>query len=116
MIWSVRPSVRPSLPPIRFATYIQEKEEMEQRPVFTEDGYTFVYIKYNNLYLMSVTKRNSNVALMLVYLYRLVDVFKEYFGELEEESIRDNFVIIYELMDETMDFGYPQTTEAKILR
>lgn len=60
----------------RFANYIQEKEEMDQRPVFTEEGYTFVYIKYNNLYLMSVTKRNSNIALMLVYLYRLVDVFK----------------------------------------
>jgi hypothetical protein len=27
---------------------------------------------------------------------------------LEEESIRDNFVIIYELLDETNDFGYPQ--------
>jgi AP-1 complex subunit mu len=35
---------------------------------------------------------------------------------LEEESIRDNFVIIYELLDEMMDFGYPQTTESKILR
>lgn len=45
-----------------------------------------------------------------------VDVFKDYFGELEEESIRDNFVIIYELLDETMDFGYPQTMESKILR
>jgi len=43
-------------------------------------------------------------------------VFKDYFGELEEESIRDNFVIIYELMDETMDFGYPQAMDSKILR
>lgn len=40
----------------------------------------------------------------------------EYFKELEEESIRDNFVIIYELLDEVMDFGYPQTTESKILQ
>ena len=38
-----------------------------------------------------------------------------YFKELEEESIRDNFVIIYELLDEMMDHGYPQTTEPKIL-
>lgn len=54
---------------------------------------------------------------MLVLLSILkVDVFKDYFGELEEESIRDNFVIIYELLDETMDFGYPQTMESKILR
>ena len=39
-------------------------------------------------------------------------VFSEYFKELEEESIRDNF----ELMDELMDFGYPQTTDSKILQ
>ncbi len=43
-------------------------------------------------------------------------MFKDYFGELEEESIRDNFVVVYELLDETMDFGYPQTCESKILR
>uniref|UniRef100_A0A673WJY0 Adaptor related protein complex 1 subunit mu 1 n=1 Tax=Salmo trutta TaxID=8032 RepID=A0A673WJY0_SALTR len=45
-----------------------------------------------------------------------IRVFSEYFKELEEESIRDNFVIIYELMDELMDFGYPQTTDSKILQ
>ena len=43
-------------------------------------------------------------------------VLVEYFKELEEESIRDNFVLIYELLDEIMDFGYPQTTETKILQ
>lgn len=31
----------------------------------------------------------------------------EYFKELEEESVRDNFVVIYELLDEMMDNGYP---------
>ena len=34
------------------------------------------------------------------------------FKEVEEESVRDNFVIIYELLDELMDFGYPQSTSA----
>lgn len=45
---------------------------MEQKPVFTVEGVAYVYVQYNNLILMSVTKRNSNVALMLVYLYKLV--------------------------------------------
>jgi AP-1 complex subunit mu len=54
--------------------------------------------------------------LILFFLYRLTNVFKDYFGELEEESIRDNFVVVYELLDETMDFGYPQSCESKILR
>ena len=47
---------------------------------------------------------------------KLLQVMVEYFKELEEESIRDNFVIIYELMDELLDFGYPQTTDSKILQ
>lgn len=43
-------------------------------------------------------------------------MFIDYFKELEEESIKDNFVLIYELLDEMMDFGYPQTTETKVLQ
>lgn len=100
----------------KFALHIQEREESELRPVFTEEGITYVYIKANNLILLAVTKRNSNVANILYYLYRLIQVFKDYFGELAEESIRDNFVVVYELLDETLDFGYPQSCESKILR
>jgi len=51
-----------------------------------------------------------------MYLYKLVQIFEDYFKTLEEESIRDNFVIIYELLDETMDFGYPQSTETSLLK
>jgi AP-1 complex subunit mu len=41
---------------------------------------------------------------------------REYFGTLEEESIRDNFVLVYELLDEVMDHGYPQISEVKVLK
>ena len=76
----------------------------------------YLYIRHNNLYVLAITKRNSNAAEILLFLHKIVEVFTEYFKELEEESIRDNFVIIYELLDEMMDFGYPQTTETKILQ
>jgi len=99
-----------------FSSYISETDELDRVPIFTLDGYTYSYIKYNNLYILGVTKRNSNVSLLITFLYRLVGVFKDYFGELEDESIRDNFVIIYELLDETMDHGYPQALDSKILR
>jgi AP-1 complex subunit mu len=49
-------------------------------------------------------------------LHLHLQVMIEYFKELEEESIRDNFVVIYELLDELLDFGYPQTTDSKILQ
>nr|ALD47920.1 adaptor protein complex 1 subunit mu [Emiliania huxleyi] len=100
----------------RFSGHVLEAEANDERPVWLEHGTTYIYIKYNNLYIMAVTQRNSNAAMILLFLYRLVEVFKDYFKELEEESIRDNFVITYELMDEMMDFGYPQVSEPKILR
>merc|ERR1712093_430738 len=94
---------------------VNASEDVLVKPVFNEDGINFVYIQHNNVYLLGVTQRNSNCVMILAFLYRLVDVLKDYFKELEEESIKDNFVITYELLDEMMDNGYPQTTEVKIL-
>jgi len=56
------------------------------------------------------------VMSLVVRCYCCGQVFEDYFNQLEEESIRDNFVLIYELLDEMMDFGFPQSTEAKILK
>lgn len=42
-------------------------------------------------------------------LLQIVALFKNYFGgEFSEQSIKSNFVLIYELLDEILDFGYPQ--------
>jgi hypothetical protein len=66
--------------------------------------------------VMAMSKRNANAMVIMNFLYRIVEVFEDYFNELVEESIRDNFVITYELLDEMMDFGYPQSTEPKVLK
>merc|ERR1711916_181686 len=95
---------------------MEAEEESEVTPVIEDEGVSFCYIKHAQLYLLGITNRNCNVAMTILFLYRLVEVFKEYFEELEEESIRDNFVIIYELLDEMMDFGYPQATDSTILK
>ncbi|ODM89787.1 AP-1 complex subunit mu-1 [Orchesella cincta] len=95
---------------------IEKEEEGTVTPILLTDSCTFAYVKYNNLYIISVTRKNVNIALVFVFLHKLVQVMIEYFKELEEESIRDNFVTIYELMDELLDFGFPQTTDSKILK
>ena len=93
-----------------------EDESSSVPPCFSSEGINYLYIRHNNLFLLALTKRNSNAAEILLFLHKIVEVFTEYFKELEEESIRDNFVVIYELLDEIMDFGHPQTTETKILQ
>ncbi|XP_066521187.1 adaptor related protein complex 1 subunit mu 3 [Hoplias malabaricus] len=94
---------------------MKREEEAELSPVLTHGSTHFLYIKHSNLYIVAMTRKNTNAALVYSFLYKIVEVFKEYFKFLEEESIRDNFVTVYELMDEVMDFGLPQTTDSKIL-
>lgn len=95
---------------------MEKEEEGMLSPILAHGGVRFMWIKHNNLYLVATSKKNACVSLVFSFLYKVVQVFSEYFKELEEESIRDNFVIIYELLDELMDFGYPQTTDSKILQ
>lgn len=92
------------------------EEEGTGCPILTANGVTFCYVKHMNLYLVAATKRNANVAMSFVFLHKCIEVFQTYFTEMEEESVRDNFVIIYELLDELMDHGYPQSTDSKILQ
>lgn len=100
----------------RFSRYLTEEEDSKQTPVLHEDGVSFVYITHNNLIMVACTKLNANALVLLSFLSRLVEVLEDYFKELNEESIRDNFVVTYELLDEMMDYGYPQVSDSKILQ
>eukprot|EP00727_Mastigamoeba_balamuthi_P007194 m51a1_g3095 Adaptor protein complex 1 (AP-1), mu subunit A (449) ;mRNA; f:100678-102560 len=100
----------------RFATRLLEEEESALKPIVHEDGVTYVFIKHSNLYFLAISDRNINVSVTLLFLYRLVECLTHYFEEVCEESVRDNFVVIYELLDEMMDYGYPQVTDPKILQ
>ncbi|XP_077326361.1 AP-1 complex subunit mu-2 [Lithobates pipiens] len=95
---------------------VQREEEGNLTPLLVHGKIHFLWIKHSNLYLVALTNKNANASLVYSFLYKMVEVFTEYFKELEEESIRDNFVIVYELLDEIMDFGFPQTTDSKILQ
>ncbi|KAF8198309.1 clathrin adaptor mu subunit [Mycena galopus ATCC 62051] len=92
-----------------------EEEGQPVPPCFSSQGINYTHIRHSNLYVLALSSSNTNAAEIIIFLHQFVQVLIGYFNALEEESIRDNFVIIYELMDEMMDFGYPQTTETKIL-
>ena len=86
------------------------------KPVFTVNNVHYTWIKHRNIYIVAVSKRNPNVTMIFCFLHKLVEILIGYFGRLEDESIRDNFVLIYELLDEVIDHGYPQTTDTKLLK
>ena len=59
---------------------------------------------------------NGNVALIFEFLYRLAGVGRSYFGSMTEDAIKSNFVLVYELLDECLDMGYPQTVDVDSLK
>ncbi|KAL3538308.1 hypothetical protein ACH5RR_001674 [Cinchona calisaya] len=46
----------------------------------------------------------------------VADVLSDYLKGLNEDQMMDNFVIVYELLDEMIDNGFPLTREPNILR
>ncbi|KAK0482676.1 Mu homology domain-containing protein [Armillaria novae-zelandiae] len=85
-------------------------------PIITLGSTSFFHVRINNLYVVAVTKNNANAALVFEFCYRFINIAKSYFGKIDEEAIKNNFVLIYELIDEINDFGYPQNSEIDTLK
>ena len=78
------------------------------------DGINYFFTKKFGIYFVATSKYNVQPSGVLDIIYRMMKVFRDYCGVLNEESIRKNFVLIYEIIDEVIDYGHPQlvTTEA----
>lgn len=78
---------------------------------------SYIYLRAGNVYLLALTKRNSNAMMVMQFLSRLVDLVRSYcHGEFSEEVVKGNFVLIYELLDEVLDHGYPQVTDPTVMK
>ena len=88
-------------------------EEEVAPPLFNVDGINFIYVKTEDLYIAISTLDNASPNYYLEVLDRLMKVIKDHIGDLNEETIRKNFVLIYEIIDEMIDFGYPQLSDTE---
>mmetsp|Transcript_11584 Transcript_11584/g.18380 ORF Transcript_11584/g.18380 Transcript_11584/m.18380 type:complete len:454 (-) Transcript_11584:15-1376(-) len=85
-------------------------------PIFNVDNVSYIFIKKNGLFFVVTTGLNVSPVAVVELLSKMVKVFKDFCGVLNEESIRKNFILIYELVDEMVDFGHPQTTNTDHLK
>ena len=77
-------------------------------PILTLGSTTFSHVKHENIYLVAITKSNANAALVFEFLYRFVALGKGYFGKFDEEAVKSNFVLVYELLDGTFVLLSPE--------
>lgn len=86
-------------------------------PIVHMEGTTFAFVKHTNLYLVAATRGNPNVAMTFEYLFQKIRILKSYLGEeFDDESVQGSFTLVYELLDETMDYGFPQNCSIDVLR
>lgn len=86
-------------------------------PCLLLDKSSFLYVRKNDLIVCAMTKANANAMIVFQFLHALIGVFEGYFdSNFNEEKLRSNFVLVYELLDEVMDHGYPQIVDAKMLQ
>ncbi|KAL9249694.1 AP-2 complex subunit mu-like protein [Drosera capensis] len=83
-----------------FRMHIMQTKELGTCPVRQIGGCSFLYMRISNVYIVIVVSSNANVACAFKFVVEAVNLFKSYFGgAFDEDAIRNNFVLIYELLD-----------------
>ena len=90
--------------------------DYDEAPLFQIDGLSYISLNKGGIYFVFTTESVVSSVWAVDLLTKLVKVLKDFCGVLSEESLRRNFILIYELIDEVIDSGYPQSTSPEVLK
>ena len=103
---------------MNFCNKIVATKAAKETPIICLDGVSYLHTTHNDITVIATTKGNLNAALIIQFLYDFINLCKAYFdkGDFDESQVRKNFALIYELLDEVMDHGYPQILDPDLLK
>jgi AP-1 complex subunit mu len=99
-----------------FNQKLLENDSENVPPVIALGNFTFFHIRHENIRILGLAHGDSNAMMIFSFLEAFKMLLQECFVNLEADSVRENIILIYELMDEIMDNGYPQITDFKLLK
>ncbi|XP_044731402.1 AP-3 complex subunit mu-2 [Chrysoperla carnea] len=85
-------------------------------PVIATPHHYLLSIQRGGISLVAVCMQEVPPLFVIEFLHRVVDTFQDYFSECTETIIKENYVVVYELLDEMLDNGFPLATESNILK
>ncbi|XP_031789497.1 AP-3 complex subunit mu-1 isoform X6 [Nasonia vitripennis] len=85
-------------------------------PVIATPHHYLISIHRCSMFFVAVCISEVPTLFVIEFLHRVVDTFEDYFGECSETIIKENYVVVYELLDEMLDNGFPLATESNILK
>ena len=77
-----------------------KREEMP--PVIFTTKFYLVSVLRDDMFVVATVTNEVSPLLIIEFLHRVVDVFMEYFGSVDEMSIKENFSTCYQLLEEMM--------------
>ncbi|XP_062375218.1 AP-3 complex subunit mu-1 [Sardina pilchardus] len=85
-------------------------------PVIRTPHHYLINIYREKIFFVSVIQTEVPPLFVIEFLHRVAETFQDYFGECSESVVKDNVVIVYELLEEMLDNGFPLATESNILK
>ncbi|KAI0092541.1 clathrin adaptor mu subunit [Irpex rosettiformis] len=75
------------------------------------------HFKHGDLRFLCPVSGDMDPLYVFAFLRTFVDILREYLGSISAESLKDNFDVVYQLLEETLDAsGHPSTTYPNALR
>ncbi|XP_040576892.1 AP-3 complex subunit mu-1 [Lepeophtheirus salmonis] len=86
-------------------------------PVIATPHHYLIHISRSNVFFVAACMSEVPPLFVVEFLHRVVDTLGDYFsGDSSESVIKENYVLVYELLDEMLDNGFPLATESNILK
>lgn len=84
-------------------------------PIISTQKYYLLHVQAKELFFLAVVGQDVQPLLVFEFLHRVVKIFTDYFGGLNDFAVKDNFITAYQLLDEMNDGGIPFNLEPNIL-
>jgi AP-2 complex subunit mu-1 len=106
--------------PSLFRVHVMQESSQKSPPVrLLPSGNAMLTYRprQSNVSVVAITSSNANCMMLFQFLVQLVNLIRSYCqNEFHEEVVKGNFVLIYELLDDTLDHGYPQLTDPALAK
>ncbi|KAK7696571.1 hypothetical protein QCA50_001229 [Cerrena zonata] len=75
------------------------------------------HVKRGELRFLGLLSGDTDPLYVFAFLETFIDILKDYFGHLSAETLKENFDVVYQLLEETLDAGgHPSTTSINALK
>jgi AP-2 complex subunit mu-1 len=89
----------------------------ERSPINIINRVAYLHMRFEQMYLVCCTHSDADAMAIFQYMIRLLQILYNYLDDgMSEAAVRRHFVTVQQVIDETLDYGFPQLTEVQLLR